>query len=175
MKASKILLNITSVFCFIYFAAYIFTLVFIPIGIYCFLAGKRFSYRAENLDDINVVPNGILLNYVIFASIFVFPFGLLSIIPYYLLSSNRISVSNVETSGAEIKDAESGETTESENPAEKEETPAEDPHPETTKLDDLSDEEKQEKLQKLENFREKGLITDEELEQAREQLFGKKK
>ena len=168
MKASKILLNITTVFCFIYFALYIFSLVFIPIGIYCFLAGRRFSYRADNPDDINVVPNNIFRNYVIFVSFFVFPFGLLSIIPYYLLTSNRITVSTPESANVKVSDVveeTSNEETE-ENPAIAE--------AETTSLNELSDAEKQEKLKKLENFREKGLITDEELEQAREQLFGKK-
>ena len=38
----------------------------------------------------------------------------------------------------------------------------------------MTDEEKQAKFKKLQNFRDKGIITEEELELAREQLFGKK-
>ena len=66
MKATKVLLNITSFFCFIYFALYIFTLVFIPIGIYCFLAGKRFAYKADHLGDNYKLTNINFKKYVIF-------------------------------------------------------------------------------------------------------------
>ena len=39
---------------------------------------------------------------------------------------------------------------------------------------ELTEEEKQEKFKKLQQFRDKGIITEEELELAKEQLFGKK-
>ena len=51
MKTNKVLLNIVSVFCFIFGAFYIFSLVFIPVGIYCFAAGKLFSHKADHLLD----------------------------------------------------------------------------------------------------------------------------
>lgn len=164
MKSSKVLLNITSFFCFIYFAIYIFTLVFIPIGIYCFIAGKTFSYKAEHLDETMRISNQQFKNYVIFVSIFCFPFGLLSIIPYLKLTSNNVVISDAETTKSnEEKESDREETqktveTEVINKENQEETM----------------EEKIEKFKKLQRFKENGFITEEELEQAREQIFGKK-
>ena len=111
MKSSKVLLNITSFFCFIYFAIYIFTLVFIPIGIYCFIAGKTFSYKAEHLDETMRISNQQFKNLVIFVSIFCFPFGLLSIIPYLKLTSNNVVISDAETAKSnEEKESDREET-----------------------------------------------------------------
>lgn len=164
MNYSKILLNITSVFCFIFFALYTFTLIFIPIGIYCFLAGKRFAFKAENLDDTLRFSNKEFRNYVIFVSIFCFPFGLLSIIPYKKLALNNVSVSSVDSYSTDYTVTSDGLSDANQND-EKFETVAEN--------DVQTDAEKIEKFKKLQNFKEKGLITEEELEQAREQLFGK--
>ncbi len=166
MKTSKILLNITSVFCFIFFALYTFSLVFIPIGVYCYIAGKQFAYKAEHLEDTMLFSKQAFRNYVIFVSIFCFPFGLLSIIPYILLASNRVKVSSVSEEKTEVK-VETIETNEEkvdDQPA-KEQEVFEEKETEAEKLA---------KFEKLKNFKEKGLITEEELEQAHEQLFGKK-
>ena len=51
MKVTKVLLNIMSVVSFVYGALYCFSLVFIPVGVYCFIAARRFSYKAEHLFD----------------------------------------------------------------------------------------------------------------------------
>lgn len=166
MNINKILLNITSVFCFIFFALYTFSLIFIPIGIYCFLAGKRFAYKAEHLEDTMRFTNKEFKYYVIFVSIACFPFGLLSIIPYLNLASNNISVSEVKEESNDIK----VQTVEEENDQKQEEKDIE--VVQETNVETY--EEKMEKFRKLENFKEKGLITEEELEQAREQLFGSK-
>ena len=174
MKISKIMLNIESVVCFIFGALYVFSLVFIPVGVYCFLAGKRFSYKAEHLDDDMFLPNKEFKAYVIFASIACFPLGLLSIIPYIILTGNNVKISNTQglhlqkddgnanvQEESEIKEVDSGENQEPKQAI-------------VQKDSELSDEEKVEKFKKLENFKEKGIITEEELELAREQLFGKK-
>lgn len=165
MKASKVILNILSVVCFIYGALYVFSLVFIPIGIYCFIAGRKFSYKADHLDDTFQVPNNVFRNYVIFTCIFCFPFGLLSLIPYFMRVSNNVKVTNnysndeyVSTPNNDIKEEKEQTNTnfsESENNHE-------------------TEQEKIEKFEKLKKFHEKGLITDDELEMAREQLFDKK-
>ena len=97
MKKNKVLLNIVSVFCFIYGALYIFSLVFIPIGIYCFIAGKKFSYKADHLLDNYSVDKKVMKTYTIFASIACFPFGLLSIIAYFSVYGNNITIENTET------------------------------------------------------------------------------
>ncbi len=166
MKATKVLLNITSFFCFIYFALYIFTLVFIPIGIYCFLAGKRFAYKADHLGDNYKLTNINFKKYVIFVSIFCFPFGLLSIIPYVLLTSNKVKVTDLKYSETSSNSGNYNSTTNDKEPTSSGE--------ENIQSDEIeSDEEKIEKYKKLQNFKEKGLITEEELLQAKEQLFGK--
>lgn len=186
MKGSKILLNIMSVICFIYGALYVFTLVFIPIGIYCFIAGKRFSFKAEHLDDKIFLSDYNFKCYVIFVSIACFPLGLLSIIPYIILTSNNVKISNHSNTGFKGKETnvenstQVGDSDEVKNESlnddainiEKDAEVVE--KVKAQKDDEMSEEEKQAKFKKLQNFRDKGIITDEELELAREQLFGKK-
>ena len=170
MKTSKVFLNISSVVCFLYGAIYVFSLVFIPIGIYCFIAGRRFSYKAEHIDDFYTIKNEVFKNYVIFASIACFPFGLLSIIPYVILTGNNVKISGLhlqEHDDVKVTDVKT-ETKESDIQEQEESLVKEIPVEET-------ETEKQEKFKKLQKFRDKGIITEEELEQAREQLFGDKK
>lgn len=179
MKISKVLLNIESVVCFIFGALYVFSLVFIPIGIYCFIAGRRFSYKAEHLDDTLFLSNKDFKGYVIFVSIACFPLGLLSIVPYVLIVGNKIKITNSDGLHVQSHENETSAANVSVSDVEKEseeETikPEEPKQVEIQKDDELSNEEKQAKFEKLQSFRDKGIITDEELEQAREQLFGKK-
>ena len=169
MKISKILLNIMSVVCFVYGALYVFSLVFIPVGIYCFIAGRRFSYKAEHIDNTMFMSNKDFKAYVIFASIACFPFGLLSVIPYIMIVGNRIKISETKESIFSVSDVDS------ENQSTEKESEKEEPRQvEIQKDSELSDEETQAKFAKLQSFREKGIITEEELELAPEQLFGKK-
>lgn len=177
MKISKVMLNIESVVCFLFGALYVFSLVFIPVGVYCFLAGKRFSYKAEHLDDDMFLSKQEFKAYVIFASIACFPFGLLSIIPYIILTGNNVKVTN--TQGLHLqKDEESVDENvkvkDALNEDDLKETKEEPKQAVVQKDDELSEEEKLEKFKKLESFKEKGIITEQELELAREQLFGKK-
>lgn len=175
MRGTKFVLNLLSVVCFIYGALYVFSLVFIPIGIYCFIAGKRFSRRAANLDDNIKFPDNIFRNYVIFVSICCFPFGLLSIIPFISLTGNNVKVHTVKSTKLEYYD-DDYYSTGSDNASNGGRPNAYDRPKED--LDDgdveFSLEEKQEQYEKLVAFNKKGLITDAELEQAREQLFGSK-
>lgn len=171
MKSSKILLNIMSVVCFIYGALYSFTLVFIPIGVYCFIAGRRFSFKAEHLDDKMFLSDDDFKKYVIFSSIVCFPFGLLSIIPYIILTNNNVKISTYQTESVKVETVEEKQE-EIETESSKEEKTAEEVK--VQKEEEMTEEEKQAKFQKLQNFRDKGIITEEELELAREQLFGKK-
>lgn len=165
MKASKVLFNISAVVCFLCGALYIFSLVFIPVGVYCFIASKRFAFKAEHLYEDFAVSNQTLKNWVIFASIACFPLGLISIIPYWFITSNNVKV---ESFNIKISEDDSNADFKTEV-AEAEQT-------ESLKeevVQEETEEEKLEKFKKLENFREKGIITEEELEMAREQLFGK--
>ena len=176
MKISKVLLNIESVICFIYGALYCFSLVFIPIGVYCFIAGRRFSYKAEHVYDTMKLSNLNFKRYVIFVSIFCFPLGLLSIIPYLVLSSNNVVVTDtnglhLQEEDKKIKIVETKESVVEKDDLNKEVQVAE---VEAQKDEELTDAEKYAKYEKLKNFKDKGIITEEELELAREQLFGKK-
>lgn len=177
MKTTKILLNIMSVICFIYGAFYLFSLVFIPIAVYCFLAGKRFSYKAEHLYDTFTVTNETLKNYTIFVCIVCFPLGLLALIPYYLIVSNNVKISGFKvSSGDDVETQEvKVEDVKVEPVDQKEEVKTEvEKQPKEVKESVETEEEKLEKFKKLQNFKDKGIITEEELEMAREQLFGKK-
>lgn len=176
MKTTKILLNIMSVICFIYGAFYLFSLVFIPVAVYCFLAGKRFSYKAEHLYDTFTVTNQTLKNYTIFVCIACFPLGLLALIPYYLIVSNNVKISGFKvSSNDDVASQEVDVQDVKQEPVKQEEVKTEvEKQPEEVKESVETEDEKLEKFKKLENFKEKGIITEEELEMAREQLFGKR-
>ena len=167
-------------FCFLYGAVYIFSLVFIPFGIYCFLAAKRFVYKADHINDFYSLDKKVFRNYVIYASIACFPFGMLSIISYVILTGNNVKVSTTNVSDDQtISEAKPEENNSNEIKVESvEEKPEDKVEPqevtEAKATDPETEEEKQEKFKKLQTFKEKGLITDDELEMAREQLFGKK-
>lgn len=165
MKANKVLLNITSVFCFLFGACYIFSLVFIPVGIYCFSAGKLFSHKAEHLLDNFVADKKTMKAYTIFVSIACFPFGLLSVIAYLGIYGNNVKIETAESVRVEsVEEPASFVVEESINEEVKEESEKEE-----------TEEEKIEKLEKLRKFKEKNIITEEEFEMAKEQMFGKSK
>ena len=168
MKANKVLLNITSVFCFIFGACYIFSLVFIPVGIYCFVAGKLFSHKADHLLDNYVVDKKNMKAYTIFVSIACFPFGLLSVIAYLGIYGNNVKVEKSEYVNFNISDIPETEDVLEEI---KDEEQVEDVKEEV--VFEETEEEKMEKLEKLRKFKEKKIITEEEFEMAKEQILGK--
>ena len=173
MRTSKTLLNVSAFFCFIYGAIYLFSLVFIPIGIYCFIAAKRFAYRADHLFETFAVSNETLKNYTVFVCIACFPFGLLAIIPYMMLVGNKIKISGfnvVKNDEDDVKKQEKIVEIVDASMTEKAEKFEEVLKEESEKVVVETEEEKLEKLKKLENFKEKGIITEEEFEMAKEQL-----
>lgn len=176
MKTSKVFLNISAVVCYLYGALYIFSLVFIPVGIYCFICAKRFASKADNINDVYYLDKNIFRNWVIFASVACFPLGLLSIIPYVILTGNNIKVSSENKNGFRVVSSSDGgehkQNVESVTNSSNEESVVEPKQVEVETLNN-DDDEKYAKFEKLKNFREKGLITDDELEMAKEQLFGK--
>jgi len=171
MKANKVLLNITSVFCFLFGACYIFSLVFIPVGIYCFVAGRLFSHKADHLLDNYVSDKKTMKAYTIFASIACFPFGCLSIIAFFGIYGNNVKVEKSEVINFNIFDA--PEADEEIKEVKSEEIESEPEKEESVKEE--TEEEKMEKLEKLRKFKEKNIITEEEFEMAKEQIFGKDK
>lgn len=169
MKANKVLLNIVSVFCFLFGACYIFSLVFIPIGIYCFSAGKLFSSKADHLLDNFVADKKLMRNYTIFISIVCFPFGLLSVIAYLGIYGNNVKVQTAESVKIETVEESVEESAEIKTEEIETEKTSEEPTKEET------EEEKLEKLEKLRKFKDKNIISEEEFEMAKEQMFGKDK
>lgn len=173
MKTNKVLLNIVSVICFIFGAVYIFSLVFIPIGIYCFVAGKLFSHKADHLLDNFYSDKNTMKAYTIFVSIACFPLGCLSIIAYFGIYGNNVKVENQE-----VVKFEYSETTEKSDDVETDEV-FENKDDSDEKSEDVkneeSEEEKLEKLEKLRKFKDKNIISEEEFEMAKEQILGKNK
>lgn len=168
MKKNKVILNIVSVFCFIYGAMYIFSLVFIPIGIYCLSAGKKFNYKADHLLDNYAIDKKAMRFYTTFVSIFCFPFGLLSIIAYLGIYGNNVKIDDFEQiKVTDIEEETNSKTEETENSDEEKIS-------QNSQDEDESEEEKLKKLEKLKNFRDKNIISEEEFEMAKEQMFGKK-
>lgn len=163
MKANKVLLNIVSVFCFLFGACYIFSLVFIPVGIYCFSAGKLFSYKADHLLDNFIADKKTIKAYTIFVSIVCFPFGLLSVIAYLGIYGNNVKVEKTES--VRIETIEEPEIFATEEVVEEKEE----------FVKEETEEEKIEKLEKLRKFKEKKIISEEEFEMAKEQILGKDK
>ena len=167
MKLNKVLLNISAFFCFIIGAIYIFSLVFIPVGVYCFIAGRIFSKKADHLLDDFQVEKKTMLAYSIFSSIACFPIGLLSLIAYFRLYGNNVKVQQGEfikintIEEVDVKDV-------------VEELKTEDAK-ETEETSEYTEEEKMEKIEKLRKFKEKNIISEEEFEMAKEQIYKKNK
>ncbi len=163
MKTNKILLNISAVVCFIFGAIYTFSLVFIPVAIYAFSAGKLFSYKADHLLDNFAADKKLMKGYTIFISIACFPLGLISLLAYARLYGNNVKVeTNEELKVAETEAVENLEETQVQEKSE-------------VIVDEVqeTEEEKMEKLEKLKRFKEKQIISEEEYEMAKEQIFGK--
>ena len=170
MKKARVILDILSVISFVFGALYCFTLVFIPIGVYCFSAGKLFSSKADHVLDSYSADKKTLVRYFIFIAIVCFPLGLLTILAHSFLYGNNVKVDNFNyIKITSVEPEEKPEEKTEEVVEEKiESEPVEESSTET-------EEEKLEKLAKLENFKAKGIITEEEFEMAREQMFGNKK
>lgn len=171
MKKTRIVLDILSVISFVFGALYCFTLVFIPVGVYCFSAGKLFSSKADHLLDNYSTDKKTMVRYFIFVAIVCFPLGLLSILAHAFLYGNNVKVDNFNYVKITTVEPEEKEESKDNSDEKQEEPAAEEPVKEEQTE---TEEEKLEKLAKLENFKEKGIITEEEFEMAREQMFGKK-
>ena len=92
MKKAKITLNILAVISFIFGALYCFSLVFIPIGVYCFAAGRLFAYKADHMMDSYSADKKTLSRYFVFVAIVCFPLGLISGLAYLFLYGNNVKV-----------------------------------------------------------------------------------
>ena len=164
--------NKASIWCYIsgvvaYIAGIIYclSLIFIPIGIYCIIFGMRYFSVAKITDSEFATAKMYLFGPTIGLSIFAFPIGLVSLIPYFMAGNNNVKVNNTATSADFREEPAEGETV-------RVEVDTVTIPKEQSKTSELSSEDL-EKLEKLANFKNQGLLTEEEYEQAKNQIINK--
>lgn len=155
---------ISAVVCYISGVFYSFSLIFLPVAIYCFVYGNRYLRIAKLTDYELSVIKSMLISSAVFLSIFAFPIGLVSIIPVCMSGSNA-KVSN-EPRVDNSTTAEQAETVKAQSVEVNENI-------EQTQNVNLSDEDL-EKIEKLSAFRNQGLLTEQEFEDAKRQIMNKK-
>lgn len=160
MNKSSVWCTIMAVLGFIFGVGYCFTIILIPVAIYCFIGAKRYMEWANLTDSQLLVEKQSLINWAIFFSIVGFPLGLISIVPACMISNNNIVVTDVKTE-AEDKDKAAASETETGNETK-----------ETVEEEELSD---IETIEKLNNLKKEGLITEEEYARAKDEVLNKKK
>ena len=158
MNKSSVWCTIMAVLGFIFGVGYCFTIILIPVAIYCFIGAKRYMEWASLTDSQLLVEKQSLINWAIFFSIVGFPLGLISIVPACMISNNNIVVTDVKTEDAEKTTASETETGNETK--------------ETVEEEELSD---IETIEKLNNLKKEGLITEEEYARAKDEVLNKKK
>ncbi len=131
--------------------AYCFTLILIPVAVYCFIGARKYIEWSSLTDGQLAQYKQKLTNWAVFFSIVGFPIGLLSIIPA-CMTSNNVTITNVEEPKEEgVK--------------------AEQPKEEKQEKEKKSPEDKIATIEKLENLKKEGLITEEEFERAKKDVL----
>ena len=151
MNKSSVWCTIMAVLGFIFGVGYCFTIILIPVAIYCFIGAKRYMEWANLTDSQLLVKKQSLINWAIFFSIVGFPLGFISIVPACMISNNNIVVTDKTTAS----ETETGNETK-----------------ETVEEEELSD---IETIEKLNNLKKEGLITEEEYARAKDEVLNKKK
>ncbi len=140
---------------FIFGIAYCFTLILIPVAVYCFIGAKKYM-EMTNLTDSQIAgQKKSLTNWAIFFSIVGFPIGLLSIIPAVVVNNNIVVT--------DVKVEEGNKTSQTAETEPKKEEKEED-----SGISDL------ETIEKLSKLKEEGLITEEEYTRAKNEVLNKK-
>jgi len=162
--------NKASIWCYIsaivsYIAGIVYccSLIFLPIAIYCIIYGNTFMQYARLTNSELSIAKPALTIPTILISIFAFPIGLITLVPYFMAGSNNVKVSE----GSQPNTPPEGETVKADVDI------VTIPSEEKNEISNLSSEEL-EKLEKLATFRSQGLLTDEEYNQAKEQIINKK-
>lgn len=131
--------------------SYCFTLILIPVAVYCFIGARKYIEWAGLTDGQLSAYKSSLTNWAVFFSIVGFPIGLLSIVPA-CLTSNNVTITNVEEQKTE-------------------ESKSETPKQESTEKQKKSPEDKVSTIEKLENLKNEGLITEEEFQRAKKEVL----
>lgn len=136
---------------FVLGVSYCFTLILIPLAVYCFIGAKKYIDYSALTDSELALQKKSLTNWAIFFSIVGFPIGLLSLFPA-LLAGNNVTITT--TSEPNVGNAEVKE--------------------ETVKPSETHVEDSLETIAKLESLKKEGLITEEEFERAKSEVLSKK-
>ena len=152
---------ISAVVSYIAGALYCMSLLFIPIAIYCFIYGNRYIQAAKLTNSELAMAKPALTIPTIVISIFAVPIGLISLVPYFMAGANNVKV------GSQPNTPPMGETVKAD--VDMVTIPSE----ENNENKNLTSEEL-EKLEKLASFRSQGLLTEEEYNDAKNQIINKK-
>lgn len=155
MNKNSVLCSVMGIISYIIGISYCFTLILLPVAIYCFIGGRMYMELAKKTDGEVAIKKQSLTYWAIFFSIVGFPIGLISII-IPLRANNNVKVSNVEEPKVTVQ------TTEEVKPEENK------VYEQKSDLTDL------ETIEKLQKFKEDGLITEEEFERAKKEILEKK-
>lgn len=152
MKKNYIIFNILTVVAYFYGVLLCATLVLLPLGVYAVISAHRYSEFADFTAGQVVQNKKRMQNWIIFGCVLYFPIGLIGLMCL-----------NVKPEDVTVEEPKQ----EAEQPTEPQ---TEQPTVEVEIHNPTTTAEKEEKLEKLLRFKEKGLITEEEFEQAKQQL-----
>lgn len=144
--------TLNSIIGYIVGVAYCFTLILIPLAVYCFIGARKNVEWSEMTDGQIASYKESMKKWAIFFSIVAFPIGLFSIVPAVICANNNVVVSNIENDNQETKVQQVKEETEE-------------------KTEVLSDEET---IAKLKSLLDEGLITEEEFARAKKEVIERK-
>lgn len=160
---ATIWLYISMVLGYIWGCALILSLIFLPLGIYAISGANLYHDCTQVTDSELYCVSKRLTNWAIFFSIIFFPFGLLTIIPAYIASNNKIKVVSNDSDEFDANSYMANVVKENEanysgsaSPVEQRVVSAED----------------MEKFEELKKYKEQGLITEEEFQRAKHEIFG---
>ncbi len=156
MNKTSVVSTIMGILGYIFGVLYSFTLILIPVAVYCFIGAKFYMDSSSLTESQMVMKKRAFVGYAIFFSIVAFPFGLISIIPAYVVSHQNVTITSLED------EPQRESTSAEETIVEKKEVS------ENTTTDE-------ETIEKLEHLKSEGLITEEEFERAKSEVLNKKK
>lgn len=163
---SSIWFTLNSIINYLSGIGYCFTLILIPLGIYCFICATRNSEFSKMSDAQLVAVKDKVSGWAIFSAIVNFPIGLIALIPLTQIGDNGIKVTTV--------DEKKEETTQTQSEVKSEAKPVVETEPEKKTDVKMENSEIDDKINRLTEFKKEGLISKEEYERAVAELKSKK-
>lgn len=137
------------------------TLILIPLGIYGIIAAKRYSEYAALSDAQLPALKKQIKGWTIFTCIVCFPVGLVALVPYFAIGDNGIKITTVESE-------------ENAKPAGGNEQMASEESSDNGDAKGMEESEIDEKIKKLTDFKNEGIISEEEYQKALAELESKR-